>query len=56
MSVFVKEFSNYVESIILSKERLLFVGDFNIHVDDANDSDARNFLDLLDSFGLHQSR
>ena len=47
------EFSNYIESVILSKEHLL-AGDFNIHVDVTNDSDARKFLDLLDSFGFQQ--
>ena len=26
----------------------------NIHVDDASDADARNFLDLLESLGLQQ--
>ena len=32
----------------------LIVGDMNIHVDDASDADARNFLDLLESLRLQQ--
>ena len=51
---FCSEFANYMESILLSKEQLLVVGDMNIHVDDASDADACNFLDLLESLGLQQ--
>ena len=41
------EFSHFLESIILSAEPLVIVGDFNIHVDDANDPEAAIFLDLF---------
>ena len=41
-------------SVILSKERLLVLGDFNIHVDVPNGIDAVKFLDLLESLGLEQ--
>lgn len=29
-------------------------GDFNIHVDNAGDTDAIKFIDLLESYGLQQ--
>ena len=45
------EFANYMESILLSKEQLLIVGDMNIHVDDASDADARNFLEFWNHWG-----
>ena len=32
----------------------MIVGDFKIHVDDANDPEAAIFLDLLDSMNLKQ--
>jgi hypothetical protein len=32
-----REFSNILESVILSKECLVVHGDFNIHVDDSID-------------------
>ena len=48
-SVFLEEFSNYLETVILYSEPLLITGDFNIHVDDVRDSDATRFLDLLAS-------
>ena len=51
---FFKEFSHYTESIILSKEHLLILGDFNVHVDVLSDPDTRKFLDLLYSLGLEQ--
>ena len=43
-----------MESVILPKERLLVLGDFNIHVDVPNDIDAVKFLDLLESLGREQ--
>ena len=41
-------------SIILTPEPLIITGDFNIHVNNTNDSDACEFLDLLASLGLKQ--
>jgi hypothetical protein len=49
-----REFSNILESVILSKECSLVLGDFNIHVGDSIDTDAMKFLDLLESLGLEQ--
>ena len=53
-NVFSTEFSEYLESAVLSKENLLISGDLNIHVDNIHDSDAIKFSDLLESFGLKQ--
>ena len=53
-STFLKEFADLMERVILSKERFLLLGDFNIHVDVANGIDAVKFLDLLESLGLKQ--
>ena len=53
-TVFFREFSDFLESVLLSKEQILFAGDFNIHVDNPRDSDAIKFADLLESFGLQQ--
>jgi hypothetical protein len=51
---FLTEFTAYLESIILSVEPLLIVGDFNLHVDDPNDAVAVAFLDTLESLNLEQ--
>ena len=53
-SVFFDEFPAYLESVVLSPEPLLITGDFNIHVDVPNDSDAARFLELLTSLGREQ--
>ena len=53
-TVFVREFSDYLESVLLSKEHILFTGDFNIRINNPRDSDAIKFADLLESFGLQQ--
>ena len=50
----IDEFSEYLESVILSNDLLCLTGDFNIHVDDHNDPAACRFLDLLESMSLTQ--
>ena len=50
--VFFMEFANYMETLLLCKEKLLITGDFNIHVDVSDQSDVRTFLDLLESLSL----
>jgi len=38
----------------LSSEPLCLTGDFNVHVDDPNDSAAESFRELLESMSLTQ--
>ena len=54
ISEFLTEFSNYLELLSVSSGKLLIVGDFNIHVDDANCPHASKFLSILESFSLTQ--
>ena len=51
---FIDEFSEYLESVILSNDLLCLTGDFNIHVDYHNDPAACRFFDLLESMSLTQ--
>ena len=51
---FIAEFSEYLESVILSNDLLSLTGDFNIHFDDHNDPAACRFLELLESVSLTQ--
>ena len=53
-STFITEFSDYLESLVMSSEPLLILGDFNIHMDLPDDTDCRNMCDLLVSMGLKQ--
>ena len=54
ISTFFSELADYLESIVLCQEQLLISGDFNIHVDNAEDTDAIKLIDLLESYGLQQ--
>lgn len=53
-SVFLDEFSVFLESVVLCTEVLVIAGDFNLHVNDLDDADARRFSELLETFGLVQ--
>lgn len=53
-ALFFAEFSDYLETIVLSKEQLLIVGDFDIQVDVIDYNDYVKLLDLPESFGLQQ--
>ncbi|PFX18016.1 hypothetical protein AWC38_SpisGene17650 [Stylophora pistillata] len=52
VTTFCAEFARYMESALLTKERLVIVGDLNIYVDDKVNSEALSFLDVLESLGL----
>ena len=52
--VYFEEFSDYLESIILSSEPLLITGDFNIHVKVVGDPYRLKRLELLETMGLRQ--
>ena len=41
-----------LEQVVLLSDYPLIVGDFNIHVDNPDDSEAADFDSLLNSFGL----
>ena len=49
---FIAEFSSYLENIITTPHKLVIGGNFNIHVEDAGNSDANKFCDLLESMNL----
>ena len=54
MTTFFNDLIDYLETVILCKEQLAIVGDFNIHVDVLSNSDSTKFRDLLESFCLQQ--
>ncbi|MDF4326838.1 hypothetical protein P3395_25840, partial [Vibrio parahaemolyticus] len=53
-SEFLSEFSEFLSSLVLKSDKVIIVGDFNIHVDVDNDSLATAFISLLDSIGFSQ--
>lgn len=54
MSVFFDEITNFLTTLVIQTGRLVVTGDFNIHVDNPNSTDASRFLDILDSLDLQQ--
>ena len=53
-SVFLEEFSTFLESAVFCTNHLLMTGDFNIHMDVADDPNATRVRGLLESTGLKQ--
>ena len=53
-SIFINEFTDYLESVVMFTEPLIISGDSNIHVDMSHSPDTIRFRDLLDSMGLMQ--
>ncbi|KAJ8047785.1 hypothetical protein HOLleu_06878 [Holothuria leucospilota] len=53
-SVFLQEFSTLIESYQLNSTEVVFMGDFNIWVDDVNNREGKQFMELLSSYGLIQ--
>lgn len=54
MSVFFNEFRSLMYKYITSPNKLLIVGDFNIHMDEVNDLDTKNFQRILNELDLQQ--
>lgn len=52
--MFLEEFSSFLEGLVSTTNALLVAGDFNFHIDEPNDCDARRFLQVLESFDLIQ--
>ena len=54
-SDFISEFSEFLSSLVLKSDKVIIVGDFNVHVDVTNDSLSNAFTSLIDSIGFCQS-
>ena len=51
---FFREFSTFLEHLVLLPFDVLILGDFNFHVNNKTDRDAHDFMHLLDTFNLVQ--
>ncbi len=54
VSMFLEEFTSLLERLATAHGHLVMVGDFNFHINDPKDSDAKRFMDVLNTFGLTQ--
>ncbi len=52
---FLKEFAGFLSDLLVTVDKALIVGDFNIHVDNTNDVLGLAFTDLINSFGVRQN-
>ena len=51
-ATFMHEFESYLDETVLVEEMLCITGDFNLHVDDPDDTYGCQFNNLLSSYGL----
>ncbi|XP_077994476.1 uncharacterized protein LOC144448196 [Glandiceps talaboti] len=52
VSDFIKEFLTLLESWLPANNNIVIAGDFNIHIDDKEDTNACSFVDSMDAIGL----
>lgn len=53
-TAFLDEFCDLVAEVSMEYENMIYIGDFNIHVNNDNDPDAAQLKDLTDALGLVQ--
>ncbi len=51
---FIKEFAAFLSELVLAADKVLIVGDFNIHVDNEKYLLGSAFIDILNSIGVKQ--
>ncbi len=51
---FIKKFADFLSELVLAADKVLIVGDFNIHVDNEKDALGSAFIDILNSIGVKQ--
>ena len=54
MSLFLKEFNDFIEFLHFAYKEVILCGDFNIHCNDHSNTDVIQFYQILNSFSLEQ--
>ena len=54
VGMFMKEFAEYILERCLLSGKMILMGDFNFHIDDASDKNAEEFSKLIESVNLNQ--
>ena len=52
--MFIDDFCDYVSTHLPDNSNNIFIGDFNLHVSDYQDTDSAIFNDSIDAMGLYQ--
>ena len=50
--LFFHKFAEYLESVVMSSDKLLIIGDFDFHIDVTPNPNNKHSSDLLDAMGL----
>ena len=51
-AMFLDEGTDFLAAFLVDHNNIIITGDFNIHVNDTNDPEARIFLDTMEALGL----
>ncbi len=51
---FIKEFCDFLSELVLAADKVLIMGDFNIHIDNEKDALGSAFINILNSIGVRQ--
>ena len=50
--VFLDEFADYMENLLMTNNNIVIAGDFNLHIDNDKDPEAQLFIDMMAALGL----
>ena len=53
--MFLDDFAELLEEVLVSYGKIVCMGDFNLHVNNMENPDAQAFLDMITAFGLEES-
>ena len=54
VNAFLEEFTDYIQDVTVLPGQPVFVGDYNLHVENESDQGVKKFLDILNNFGYKQ--
>jgi len=52
--MFLDDFSDFISNLLTKGKNLIIMGDFNIHINNNNDTNAQAFVAMMEAFGLMQ--
>ena len=52
--MFIDDFTDYVSTSLPDHQNNIYIGDFNLHVSDQQDTDSAIFNDSIEAMGLYQ--
>ena len=53
-AIFITEFLDFMSELQLSKKNIVILCNFNLHVNDKSDTDAQQFIDMVEASGKKQ--